>query len=279
MLRRFELGFYLAAIILAILYGVDVADRDSPGERRPRLEIRHGTPGPRHFDPPEGDVIEIEATRKAGHSVGTAYAVAAGLWMTAAHVVRDCDDLALVIGPRRAVRPETVWVHSDYDLALMETRPLGQPVLAPATIRPRRGDEGFHIGYPGGHPGDIVSRKMGEGWMRTRGHVERLEPIDIWAERARFPDSLTTLGGISGGPVFNARGEVVGSTVAGTVRRGRAYTTPMASLQDMLMRADRTWGPPAQPAIIQPLTETEVTAAGNALRADLAVVQVYCVVR
>lgn len=280
MLRRFELAFYLAIIAAAVLYGAGLAEKDSAGERRPRPDYSQRDMAPKYPDPFGGEVVEIKVSRKTGNSVGTAYAVSSDLWMTAAHVVRDCDSLALVVGPRQGIRPKSVWVHPDYDLALIETKPLGQPVLAPATIRPRRGDEGFHIGYPGGKPGDIVSRKMTEGQMHTRGAIERLEPIDIWAERARFPESLTTLGGISGGPVFNDRGEVVGSTVAGTVRRGRAYTTPMTSLQDMLDRAGKAWQQqPNEPAITRPLSESAIVTAGNSLREKLAVVQLYCTVR
>lgn len=278
MLRRFELGFYGLIVIVAILYGMGTAKDDDPAARRPRSDhIRPPIPAV----PPGGEVVNIRAERKTGNSVGTAYAISSdGLWLTAAHVVRDCDALALIIGPEKGERVKQVFIHPSYDLAVLETRSLGQRGLVPARIPPERGETGFHIGYPGGKPGDIVSRKMTTGHMHTRGYIERLEPIDIWAERARFPDSLTTLGGISGGPVFNANGEVVGSTVAGTVRRGRVYTAPVTSLRDMLSLAGKSWeGAAASQAGTLSLTESDIVAAGNDLRESRAVMQVYCAVR
>ncbi|GER05924.1 endopeptidase DegP [Iodidimonas muriae] len=273
MLRRFELLGYALVVILIVVWQIE--DRE-PQERRPRPAPGYEAPTP----PPSslrGTIITINAARKTGNSVGTAYAISRqGLWLTAAHVARDCERMALLTGPDKGIGVQNFWVHPHYDLAVLQTRPFGKISLQGADTLPARGDLGFHMGFPGGKPGDVMSRKMSGGQMRTRGYVQRLEPVDIWAERARIPDSLATLGGISGGPVFNAQGQVVGSTVASTVRRGRIYTTPIASLLDMLDYAGKRWGNQGQPASTKGLTERDFVATGNRLRKNRAVMQVYC---
>ena len=52
----------------------------------------------------------------------------------------------------------------------------------------------------------------------------------MWAERGRFPNFSGSLGGMSGGPVFNKSGVVIGVSIAENPRRGRIMTSTPRTL-------------------------------------------------
>ncbi len=111
--------------------------------------------------------------------------------------------------------------------------------------------------------------------MRTTVRYRHTEPVIAWAERRRSPQT-DTLGGLSGGPALNAKGEIVGVTVASSKRRGRVMTTAPSSLETMLSMAR------VQPAGIPSAGLNAGPRNGNfieygtALRRQLTVAQVIC---
>ena len=60
--------------------------------------------------------------------------------------------------------------------------------------------------------------------MKFSGRLSGVASVLAWAETARFPDGLETVKGMSGGPMLDAGGAVIGIFVATSVRRGRNYT-------------------------------------------------------
>ena len=106
----------------------------------------------------------------------------------------------------------------------------------------RRGQTGYHFGYPKGEAAAIQSTLIGRRRMRSVGRYNVVEPVVAWADRVRVPDSYGGLGGISGGPAMDGRGEIIGVTVAGSKRRGRIFTTALSSIAAALERA----GAPAE---------------------------------
>jgi serine protease Do len=72
---------------------------------------------------------------------------------------------------------------------------------------------------------------MGRSRMELSGEIHGTGPVLAWAEVARYPDSLPALSGMSGGPVFDTQGKIIGIMVATSVRRGRIYTVAPEILQ------------------------------------------------
>jgi hypothetical protein len=75
---------------------------------------------------------------------------------------------------------------------------------------------------------------MSRSKLITRGRRDSSEPILAWAEFGRTRGLEGTLGGISGGPVFDAAGKVRGVIVAESPRRGRIYTAAPSSIETFL---------------------------------------------
>ena len=70
--------------------------------------------------------------------------------------------------------------------------------------------------------------------MKTIGANNYKETVHVWAEKKRIPNSNESLGGISGGPILNKDGKVVGIHVAGSLRRGRSFSSLPSNINDLL---------------------------------------------
>ncbi len=138
-----------------------------------------------------------------GNSTGTAFSIRDdGIWFTARHVVDGCDRVGLQVDQRRAAKVQKVQSHPKADIAVLWTRG-GKPGIAIASAPLRVNQPGYHVGYPEGKPGQVVSSLIGRRNMRTVGRYRHTEPVVAWVERARHP-ATQSLGGLSGGPAFNA---------------------------------------------------------------------------
>ena len=208
------------------------------------------------------------------NSIGTAFSLdRQGVWMTARHVVDGCARVLIVTGPRRGVRVRRTYIHPRADLAVLQTRG-GAPAVQFTRQRLRRGQTGYHFGYPKGEPAAIQSVLIGRRRMRSVGRYNVIEPVVAWADRVRVPDSYGGLGGISGGPAMDGRGEIIGVTVAGSKRRGRIYTTALTSIAAALDRsgaaAERGGGRRGA------IDGRNFARVGADLRKRLTVALVYC---
>src|SRR5690606_20068962 len=121
---------------------------------------------------------------------------------------------------------------------------------------------------PHGRPGAVRSQLLGRGGMRVTGRYSTREPVLAWAEVERVPDRDDALSGISGGPVFDAAGRLVGVHVAGSLRRGRSYTTAPSSIREMLARGGVPAGGGTPVPTLGPRSFAEV---GDRLRAAMIV--------
>lgn len=271
MKRRLEIALYgfLAALLIAV-YG-----DFSPGHAPRRPQPYSPTPIPA----PEPGMIDVELAEKTRPVMGTAFLIARpGIWVTAAHVSDGCDALQIRTdgGDIVAVR-ESIAV-AGHDLALLKTGDIALAPLAMAQMAAAAGSDGFHIGFPGNKPGEAASQKLGAMRMRTRGVVNRIERVDVWAEQFRNPDSLSSLGGLSGGPVLDAAGRVQGVNSASSVRRGRIFTIPQPDLAAALSGLGPAPGEPDLPPDGPALTAGNLTSTANGLRAAKRIAPVYCLV-
>jgi len=137
----------------------------------------------------------------------------------------------------------------------------------------RRGERGYHLGYPQGHPGEATSKLIGRENLVVRGRGARTEPVLVWAETGRTEGLSGTLGGLSGAPALDAQGRVVGVTIAESPRRGRIYTTAPETVLATLASTRRSY---PSPSGAQTLTPENYFRVADGFRREMRVAQVVC---
>ena len=244
-----------------------------PPETLPGHKPRRGRETPSGRPVPELDFYyaDDESSPCSGVCTGTAFSIdGRGLWLTAKHVVDHCRHIFLEGAQRLPVTK--VLHHPIADLSLLET-PGGGPTLALNLENLRDRQDGYHIGYPAGTPGSVHSRLLGRTQVR-RGELWR-EPVIAWAEVRRVPAYKGSLGGISGGAVLNAEGDVVGVTTLEEPRRGRIISAAPQSLSELLSYGEIVPGEDGS-AQVQPLSPGNFSDESDRLRAIDSVAQVVC---
>lgn len=197
----------------------------------------------------------IEVPRREGNAQGTAAAIdSKGIWLTARHVAEGCREV-LVESADRWVRTRVAALHPQTDLAVLSTRG-APPALPVATGGLRLGQTAWAIGFPKSVPSVVEGQLLGRARLGFSGRMKGEAAVTVWTERRRTPPGDGELSGISGGPVLDAGGRIIGVAVAATPRRGRFYAASPEGMADMIARlpaADR-------PGAVQPL---DVRLDGN----------------
>lgn len=274
-MRRLSNGLYYLIAALVVIYSV-INRSGEIDQRRPVPEQPRPAPAVRHEQPPQNlPVTEVEVPKR-NSAIGTAFAIADGWWMTARHVVDGCDKVGLVITGRRAQRVQQIYSHPHSDLALMTASLSRQPLTIAARRSFARGQHGYASGYPQNQPGDVHARYLGNVRLRSTGRYETDEVAAAWAETQRVPSSLPALGGLSGGPMLDRDGIVVGVLVASSQRRGRVITVRPDTMT-AFVEANRV--PHTRQGVPPVLQGQDFTQRGDELRRSLRVAQVVCWVR
>ena len=137
---------------------------------------------------------------------------------TAARASASPSAMAAWCGSTKSAHP------TNTDLALLITDRAPVALQLDLDRELRIGEPGYHVGFPQGLSGEAVSILESRSNLVTRGRYAMEEPVLAWAEQDRSEGIEGTLSGMSGGPVFDRDGAVIGVTVAESPRRGRIYT-------------------------------------------------------
>lgn len=259
----------IIGLIVFVLFRID--QRADAPPRPPDIDESAGAylPPPSVYDP---EILVDVGPVESG--LGSAFAISAdGWWLTARHVVDDCEQVGVIVGRGTAVPVTEVRVARFADLALLKTE------LAPVSIMLdtseqhfQVGQRAYHLGFPQGRPGEAFSRLIGRETLIARGRYNLEEPVLAWAEIGRTT-GLGSLSGISGGPAIAANGQVIGVTIAESLRRGRLYTAAPSSII-RLLRVEQVdaVGEPAPR-----LTPENYGREADDMRRSLAVAQIVCI--
>lgn len=148
---------------------------------------------------------------EVGDGIGSGVYIGNGTIITAAHVVGNNKKVTIRSDVGDAQQAEVLWVNPGYDIAAV--RPEKPERLRPAFLNcriPRVGEQIRAEGNP-----------MGLAFISMSGYVAGKEQeIANW--RSVVVMDLTTLPGMSGGPVFSEFGDVVAITVATQTAAGGA---------------------------------------------------------
>ncbi len=273
-MRKGCLPLFLGLIL--VLMWLDTDDLPGPG-----VEVEQYDPGawgdgarsPRRPMPRGGERYIIDDPGPMQDSQGTAFSVDPdGIWLTAEHVTSGCDRIGVLRGGR-VMLATRVLESRESDAAIIRDGPASNASFTLSMARPRSGDIGYHMGYPGGQPLIVQSRFIGAAQAQRGLSGRRFEPIYAWAEIARIPQNNNPLGGISGGPTFNRAGQVVGINSASTDRRGRVLTTDPRAIQRLVDAS----GDVDEPGRASPIGNTgEATAFFQQFIRRGLITQVYC---
>jgi len=169
--------------------------------------------------------VKVVALGCGDEQEGSGFAVAAGLYVTNAHVVAGTHQITVIAPSGRQASAVVVYFDPRFDLAVLRTVPLGVPDLRVDPSYVGRGATVVVLGYPGGGPFDA----------RPAGIVSRFEAQgrdiydNVLTDRAVYELDAVVRPGNSGGPLVTRTGEVVGvvfSRSASNPHVGYALASP-----------------------------------------------------
>lgn len=174
--------------------------------------------------------VRIETKQAAGTGIGSGVYIGNGIVLTNAHVVDGASALTIKSDVGDIQPAEVLWVNAEYDVAAV--RPANPRRFQAANLDCREPvvDENIRaVGNPAGIE-FITMRGYVSGKVREMGH---------W--KAAFVTDMTTVGGMSGGPIYDADGDVIGLT-AGVYSTsgpdgGMGFAVPASALCMLLGRA------------------------------------------
>jgi hypothetical protein len=212
---------------------------------------------------PQGPLLPVRAT---------AFAISAqGRWLTARHAVAKCAKAAILMGGGLAI-PADIRVFGKSDMALLVTQggPTALPLGAPKP--PADGQKAFVPGYPRGRPGELALRYLGRDKLKLGGRDSPEQPVLAWAEIGRTSQLGEELAGLSGAPILDGQGRVLGVALTERPRRGRIYSTDPSAMA----AAEKIVAPAHELAVGQLITTENYGRVADGLRRDARVAEVRC---
>jgi hypothetical protein len=170
---------------------------------------------------------------------------------------------------------DRVFNHPNADVSLLVTR-RGFPPLPLAAQAKAPPINGFHFGFPRGLPGALHAAYLGQARLSTTGRYRISEPVMVWTEESRIPQVFKSLGGMSGGPVLDGRGRVIGVVLAESQRRGRTYSAVPATIRQALDLGKRAVPKEENETGGVPLSSGDYARFGRKAITGLTIARVIC---
>ena len=295
-LKRALIVFLLAIVVPQLIDRLFVSNDfnfDEGDGRRPLPAPEDTVPPSLSDAPPPGRVrrplpeaaptdplisVEAELLKPGEIAFGTSFPIAPGAWLTARHVANgECNRVILIVNGRK-VPAQIAYLHPQADLALLKTTNASGPALPLATGDVEQNETGYTFGYPKEKLGATKDRLMGRSRMQLSGEINGTGPVLTWAEVVRYPDDLPALSGMSGGPVFDEQGKIVGIMVAASVRRGRIHTVAPEILQATAQSFALTDASAnAEPVGDVAMQSVSLSDTASALSKSSRIVPTYCI--
>ena len=206
----------------------------------------------------KSSVVTVKS--ESGHGTGF-FVDEKGLVLTNQHVVSDSEYLAVQFDRERKVRAKLLAADAEKDIALLCVNMAAFPNATAAPLYRAKdgavvqeGERVFTIGSP------LTLDKI-----ITTGIVSKVEAHTIMSDIRISP-------GNSGGPLFNAAGQVIGLTTFGT--RGGAGVSGVVRIEEALALLDQnrekaTGTPPLSTLLpVEPLTQYPIEGLKSALQSE-----------
>jgi S1-C subfamily serine protease len=146
--------------------------------------------------------LEVKSAEGLG-SLGSGVYIGNNIIITAAHVVDGAASVTLRSDAGDVQEAEVLWANKEYDIAAV--RPYNSRRFAAARLNCRKPVVGEPITAEG--------NPMGVEFITMRGYVSGAQREMAPAWKAVIMTDMTTIGGMSGGPTYDANGDVIGITV------------------------------------------------------------------
>lgn len=161
------------------------------------------------IDAVTASTVNVEAAGCGSHFEGSGWAVEPGLIVTNAHVVAGADEILVRRPDNKLLPAEVVAFDDDIDLALLSVPGLQQQPLP--LVDPVVGEQGATVGYPGGQDTPRATPARVDDDTEVTGRD--IYGQDRTTRRVLFT-SARLIQGDSGSPLFNVRGQVIGTIFA-----------------------------------------------------------------
>jgi serine protease Do len=181
--------------------------------------------------------VRIDITKEKGDGHGSGVSLGHGVFLTAGHVTEDATSLTVKTRAGKSGTAEVLWSNHAYDVSVIYVEALkdepGSPMACAATTI---GEDITIVGNP-------LNTEFATSWGRIssleKTGLENLDGKGLW--RSLVTMDATAAPGVSGGPIFDKDGEIVGILVSGAVSDrgtfGYSYMVPSTAICRLLGRA------------------------------------------